>query len=161
LLPLRMSLNSIRRAEKAATSRLQIVANSCKTEQPHTLTPCRSVAEAGGWIMDAGSSSDVFLFEEYRFDPRGGLSRTENGELRQVSLGSRALAVLAVLVERAGDVVSKDEIMRAVWPGTTVEDANLTMQISSLRRALDAGRAGSSCILTVPGRGYRFIPEVA
>jgi DNA-binding winged helix-turn-helix (wHTH) protein/TolB-like protein len=111
--------------------------------------------------MDAGSSSDVFLFEEYRFDPRGGLSRrTKNGELRQVSLGSRALAVLAVLVERAGDLVSKDEIMRAVWPGTTVEDANLTMQISSLRRALDAGRAGSSCILNVPGRGYRFLPEV-
>jgi predicted ATPase/DNA-binding winged helix-turn-helix (wHTH) protein len=110
--------------------------------------------------MDAGSSSDVFLFEEYRFDPRGGLSRTENGELRQVSLGSRALAVLAVLVERAGDLVSKDEIMRAAWPGTTVEDANLTMQISSLRRALDAGRSGSSCILNVPGRGYRFLPEV-
>lgn len=111
--------------------------------------------------MDTSSSSDVFLFEEYRLDPRGGLSRrTENGELRQVSLGSRALAVLAVLVERAGDLVSKDEIMRAVWPGTTVEDANLTMQISSLRRALDAGRSGSSCILTVPGRGYRFLPEV-
>ena len=111
--------------------------------------------------MDTSSSSDVFLFEEYRLDPRGGLSRrTENGEFLQVSLGSRALAVLAVLVERAGDLVSKDEIMRAAWPGTTVEDANLTMQISSLRRALDAGRAGSSCILNVPGRGYRFLPEV-
>jgi DNA-binding winged helix-turn-helix (wHTH) protein/TolB-like protein len=156
-----MSLNSIRRAEKAATSRLQIVANPSKTEQPHTLTPCHPPPKLGVRIMDAGSSSDVFLFEEYRFDPRRGLSCTKNGELRQVSLGSRALAVLAVLVERAGDVVSKDEVMRAVWPGVTVEDANLTMQISSLRRALDAGRTGSSCILTVPGRGYRFIPEVA
>jgi predicted ATPase/DNA-binding winged helix-turn-helix (wHTH) protein len=112
--------------------------------------------------MDSDRSSDVFLFDEFRFDRRGGgLSRrTANGELLTVSLGSRALAVLGVLVERAGDLVSKDEIMRAVWPGMTVEDANLTMQISALRRALDAGRANTSCIQNVPGRGYRFYPAV-
>ena len=108
--------------------------------------------------MDPDHSSDVFLFDQFRFDRRGGgLSRrTANGELHPVRLGSRALEVLNVLVERAGDLVPKDEIMRAVWPGMTVEDANLTMQISSLRRALDAGRAGTSCIQNVPGRGYRF-----
>jgi len=107
-------------------------------------------------------SSNVFLFDQFRFDRRsGGLSRrTATGELLPVSLGSRALAVLDVLVERAGDLVSKDEIMRAVWPKTTVEDANLTMQISSLRRTLDAGRTGASCIQNVPGRGYRFHPAV-
>ena len=112
--------------------------------------------------MDTASPSDVFLFEQFRFDRRGGsLSRyTEDGGLMAISLGSRALAILGVMVERAGDLVSKDEIMSAVWPGTVVEDANLTVQMSALRRVLDAGRQGGSCILNVPGRGYRFLPAV-
>ena len=112
--------------------------------------------------MDADSTPDVILFEQFRFDRHGGVlsRRTADGEFLPVSLGSRALAVLGVLVERAGDLVSKDEIMRAVWPGTAVEDANLTMQISALRRALDSDWGGNSCILTVPGRGYRFLPKV-
>jgi adenylate cyclase len=112
--------------------------------------------------MDTASPSDVFLFEQFRFDRRGGsLSRyTEDGGLMAISLGSRALAILGVMVERAGDLVSKDEIMSSVWPGTAVEDANLTVQISALRRVLDGGRHGGSCILNVPGRGYRFLPEV-
>lgn len=112
--------------------------------------------------MDTGSSPGVFLFEQFRFDPRsGGLSRrTEDGEFRPVSLGSRAIAVLGVLVARAGDLVAKDDLMRAVWPGMTVGDANLTMHISALRRVLDADRSGNSCILNVPGRGYRFLPKL-
>jgi adenylate cyclase len=112
--------------------------------------------------MDAGTTPDVILFEQFRFDRHGGVlsRRAADGEFLPVSLGSRALAVLDALVERAGDLVSKDEIMRAVWPGTAVEEANLTMQISALRRALDADRGGNSSILTVPGRGYRFLPNV-
>ena len=50
--------------------------------------------------------------------------------------------------------------MTAVWPGTVVEEGNLTMQISALRRVLDRGRAQGSCIQTVPGRGYRFVAPV-
>jgi TolB-like protein/DNA-binding winged helix-turn-helix (wHTH) protein len=112
--------------------------------------------------MDTGISPDVFLFDQFRFDRRGGhLTRsTDDGGLVPVSLGSRALAVLGVLVERAGELVPRDEIMLAVWPATAVEEANLTVQISALRRALDAGREGPSCIVNVPGRGYRFLPEV-
>jgi TolB-like protein len=68
---------------------------------------------------------------------------------------------LGVLVERHGDLVSKDEIMDAVWPGTVVEDNNLTVQISALRRILDLGRGEGSCIQTVAGRGYRFVGAVA
>ena len=60
-----------------------------------------------------------------------------------------------------GDLISKAEIMHAVWPETVVEDNNLTVQISALRRVLDQGRAGGSCIQTVPGRGYRFVPSVS
>ena len=73
-----------------------------------------------------------------------------------MAIGSRALAVLSILMARQGDLVSKDEIMQAVWPGMVVEDNNLTVQISALRRVLDQGRAEGSCIQTIPGRGYRF-----
>ena len=77
-----------------------------------------------------------------------------------LAIGSRALDVLGVLVERPGDLVSRDEIMDAVWPGTMVEDGNLTVQISTLRRVLDQGRAEGSCIQTVRRRGYRFVAPV-
>jgi DNA-binding winged helix-turn-helix (wHTH) protein len=78
-----------------------------------------------------------------------------------VVIGARALAVLDILISRQGDLVSKDEIMQAVWPGTVVEDNNLTVQISALRRVLDRGRAEGSCIQTVSGRGYRFMAPVS
>ena len=68
--------------------------------------------------------------------------------------------MLGVLVERPGDLVSKDEILAAVWPGIAVEENNLTVQISTLRRILDQGRAEVSCIQTVPRRGYRFVAPV-
>jgi DNA-binding winged helix-turn-helix (wHTH) protein/TolB-like protein/Flp pilus assembly protein TadD len=113
-------------------------------------------------MMDAGSSPDVVVFEQFRFDRRAGtLSRQSKDDgLLAVGVGSRALAILGVLVERAGDLVSRDEIISAVWPGAAVEESNLTVQLSALRRVLDAGRAGGSCIQNVPGRGYRFLPDV-
>jgi TolB-like protein/DNA-binding winged helix-turn-helix (wHTH) protein len=75
-------------------------------------------------------------------------------------LGSRALDVLGTLVEQAGDLVSRDEFMAAVWPATVVEDTNLNMQIAALHRVLDDGRTNGSCIQTIPGRGYRFAVPV-
>ena len=77
-----------------------------------------------------------------------------------VVLGARAMDVLTALAEQAGDVVTKQALMAAAWPGLAVEDANLTVQISALRRVLDEGRDGASCIQTVIGRGYRFLPSV-
>ena len=111
--------------------------------------------------MDAHTSTDSFLFGQFRLDRLRGLSRFGlAGDPAPVSLGSRALDVLRVLIERHGDLVSKDEIMAAVWSGTTVEEANLTVQISTLRRVLDQANGGQSCIQTVPGRGYRFVLPV-
>ena len=77
-----------------------------------------------------------------------------------MALGSRALDLLVLLVTRYGDLVSKDEILSAVWPGLTVADSNLPTQIWALRRVLDRGRPNGSCIQTVARRGYRFIAEV-
>ena len=112
--------------------------------------------------MDALSSCDILLFGRFRFDRRGGFlfRRNEDGRYLPVSVGSRALAVLGALTERPGDLVTKDEIMRAAWAGTVVEEGNLTVQISTLRRVLDAGSEGGSCIQTVSGKGYRFVHSV-
>jgi len=109
-----------------------------------------------------GLAEDIFLFEGFRLDPQaGGLFRAdENSVLVPVAIGSRAIDLLIFLVKRHGVLVSKDEIMTAVWPGMIVEDSNLPTQISALRRVLDQERSNGSCIQTVAGRGYRFVAAV-
>jgi predicted ATPase/DNA-binding winged helix-turn-helix (wHTH) protein len=76
---------------------------------------------------------------------------------RPVRLGSRAFDILVFLIERAGEVVGKEELMARVWPQTFVEEANLKIQISALRRALGDGQGGNRYIATVVGRGYNFV----
>ena len=77
-----------------------------------------------------------------------------DGERRQ-SLGARTTDLLLALLRARGDVVSQQQLMAAAWPGRgAVEQANLTVQISALRKAF--GDAGAAIIITVPGRGYRF-----
>ena len=110
--------------------------------------------------MQALSSTDIFLFGRFRLDRRGLFRRDEGAALAPVAIGSRALDVLGVLLERPGDLLTRDEIMIAAWPGTVVQDNNLTVQISTLRRLLDQNGEQRSCIQTVAGRGYRFIAPV-
>jgi TolB-like protein len=112
--------------------------------------------------MDALTATDISLFEGFRLDRRGGVlfRRDQQGVFAPIAIGRRALDILGVLVERPGDLVSRDKIIEAVWPGTTVEDSNLNVQIAALRRLLDDGRAEGSCIQTVSGRGYRFVGPV-
>jgi DNA-binding winged helix-turn-helix (wHTH) protein/TolB-like protein len=108
-------------------------------------------------------ANDLFLFDGFRLDRRnGGLFRQDTaGGSVAVPVGSRALDVLTVLVGRSGELVSKDAIMNAVWPDVVIEEKNLTVQISALRRLLDDGRKDGSCIQTEAGRGYRFVSPVA
>jgi len=111
--------------------------------------------------MQGLAPSDIFLFENFRLDQRGVLlAPDDDGTFSPVPIGSRALDILRVLIERAGEIVSKDEIIAAVWPDTVVEDSNLPVQISALRRVLDNGRSSGSRIQTVAGRGYRFVAAV-
>jgi TolB-like protein len=72
-------------------------------------------------------------------------------------LGHRASELLCVLVAAKGALVTKDELLRLVWPGLTVEENNLQVQISALRKALQSGDDAQDYVVTVPGRGYRFI----
>ena len=74
-----------------------------------------------------------------------------------VELGSRAFDILMVLTEARGALVTKDEILSRVWPDTVVEENNLVVQISTLRKALGEDR---DFIRTVSGRGYRFVGEI-
>jgi len=76
---------------------------------------------------------------------------------KPVRLGSRAFDILAALVERAGEVVGKEELMARAWPQTFVEEANLKIQVSALRRALGDGQGGNRYIVTVIGQGYNFV----
>jgi predicted ATPase/DNA-binding winged helix-turn-helix (wHTH) protein len=99
----------------------------------------------------------VFNFEAFSLDPaRRALMHGDT----KVELGSRAFDVLLAMVRRHGKVATKSEIMDEVWPGVTVEENNLTTQVASVRRALGCGVDGRQFIVTVPGRGYRFIETV-
>src|SRR5258707_8692230 len=79
---------------------------------------------------------------------------------RPVRLGSRAFDILAALVERPGEVLGKEQLIARAWPQTVVEDSNLKIQVSALRRALGDGQGGNRYVLTVPGRGYNFVAPV-
>ena len=72
-------------------------------------------------------------------------------------VGRRAVAVLRPLVEHAGELVTKDELMAAAWNGLSVEEGNLTVQIAALRRVFSREAGGSAWIETLPRRGYRFV----
>jgi DNA-binding winged helix-turn-helix (wHTH) protein len=79
---------------------------------------------------------------------------------KPVPLGSRALEILIVLLERPGELISKQELMARVWPNIFVEPANLTVHMSALRRALRDGQKGNRFIINIPGRGYCFVASV-
>jgi len=79
---------------------------------------------------------------------------------KPVPLGSRALEILIALLERPGELISKQEIMARVWPNVYVGPENLTVHISALRRTLRDGRDGNRFIINIPGRGYKFVGSV-
>ena len=77
-----------------------------------------------------------------------------------LNLGSPALELLIVLVERAGQVVSKTELMTRVWPDVRVDDVSLRVHIAALRKALSNGEPGARYVVTLTGRGYCFVAPV-
>ena len=79
---------------------------------------------------------------------------------KPMRLGSRAFDILTALVERAGEVVSKEELFARAWPTTFVEEANLKIQVSALRRALGDGQGHNRYVVNVVGRGYSFVAPI-
>lgn len=79
---------------------------------------------------------------------------------KPVRLGSRAFDLLTALVQRAGEVVSRQELEACIWPKTIVEETSLRAHVHALRKALGDGRDGARFIANVPGRGYCFVAPV-
>ncbi len=101
--------------------------------------------------------SAIHEFGPFRLDL---VRRSLERDGRPIPLSGKALEILAVLLERRGEVVDKNELMRQVWPDTTVEENNITVAISALRKALNDTPA-AKWIVTTPGRGYSFVGQAA
>lgn len=99
----------------------------------------------------------TYVFGAFRFIP-GRQLLLRNGA--PVSIGARALDILSLLVKRAGELVSKEDLTKFVWPDTIVSEGNLKVNVAILRRALAEGSPGVAHIATNPGRGYRFVIPV-
>lgn len=99
----------------------------------------------------------IYEFEDYRLDA-GKMLLSRSGA--HIPLTPKVFDTLLLLVRRTGEVLEKDELIRTVWPDANVEENNLNQNISILRRALGENRGENRYIATIPGRGYRFIPEV-
>jgi len=100
---------------------------------------------------------DLYEFGSFRADAR---RKTLNRNDQPIPLPAKAFDVLYALLQRPGQTVLKDELMKEVWPDTFVEEGNLTQMISLLRKALEETGGGQSLIVTVPRQGYRFVGDL-
>jgi TolB-like protein/DNA-binding winged helix-turn-helix (wHTH) protein/Flp pilus assembly protein TadD len=101
--------------------------------------------------------NNFYEFGSYRLDPRRKLLLRDGDP---IVLTWKAFETLLVLVQQSGQVVSKEELMRTLWPRTFVEDSNLTQHISMVRKALGETPTDRRYIITYPGRGYSFVETV-
>lgn len=105
-----------------------------------------------------GAKTGCFYeFGEFRLEPDEQLLARNSCP---IPLTPKAFDLLVLLARNSGRLVTKDQIMRAVWPGSFVEEANLTVTVSTLRKALGDKERGSEHIETVPKKGYRFVAPV-
>ena len=100
----------------------------------------------------------AYVFDGFRLDLAR--RRLTDPDGRVLPLSARAYDVLAYLVENRARVVSKDELMRAVWSRVVVEENNLNQAIYNIRKALGDSREAPRFIVTVAGRGYQFIADI-
>ncbi len=107
--------------------------------------------------MTAKSRGD-YEFSGFRVETAG--RRLVDSQGNRVDISARAFDVLLYLIERRGEDVSKEHLLAAAWPGMVVEDNNLNQAITALRRAFGEQRSEPRYIMTVAGRGYRFVAAV-
>jgi predicted ATPase/DNA-binding winged helix-turn-helix (wHTH) protein/AraC-like DNA-binding protein len=109
-------------------------------------------------VSDPATRAATVAFGPFRLLPTQQLLLEAD---RPVRLGSRAFQILIALVERAGELVSKEELIARVWPNTVVEEASVRVHVAALRRILGDGQAGNRYVATIPGRGYCFVAPVS
>jgi eukaryotic-like serine/threonine-protein kinase len=103
------------------------------------------------------AAGTIYEFDPFRLNPR---DRTLLRGAEVVSLTAKVFDTLVLLVQNSGRLLPKDELMKALWPDSFVEEVNLSQNISVLRKALGESAQHPHYIVTVPGRGYRFAPAV-
>jgi DNA-binding winged helix-turn-helix (wHTH) protein len=103
------------------------------------------------------SLKHLYEFGSFQLDPPERLLLSDG---HPVPMTPKAFDLLVVLVERSGHLLEKDELLKAVWPGSFVEEGNLSVTVSALRKALNDDRGLHKYIETVSKRGYRFVADV-
>jgi DNA-binding winged helix-turn-helix (wHTH) protein len=106
---------------------------------------------------EPGGSGREILFGPFQLHLGERMLRRADRPLR---LGSRAREILVALVERAGEIVTKSELMQRVWPNIIVEEGTLRVHIAALRKTLEDGRSGARYVENVTGQGYRFVAPI-
>ncbi len=109
-------------------------------------------------MADRGVTSSAYSFGPFRLLPSRQLLLEGDRPLR---IGNRALDILTTLVERAGEIVTKEELIARVWPNTFVEEGNLRVHLAAIRKILGDGTAGNRYVVNIPGRGYRFVAPIS
>ena len=123
-------------------------------------SPQREAQKPSAFLSDAEGASDrvrFYEFDRFRIDTKRRLL-TRDGE--PIALKAKALDTLVLLVQHAGRLLEKEELMNRLWPDTAVEEANLTQNIFEVRKALGEVPGEQRFIATVARRGYRFVAEV-
>jgi TolB-like protein/DNA-binding winged helix-turn-helix (wHTH) protein/Tfp pilus assembly protein PilF len=108
-------------------------------------------------MLESSSQRSVFEFGPFRVD---GAQRLLVSDGKLVPIEPKVFDTLFALVEARGRLVSKEELLQRVWPGTFVEEGGLARNVSAIRRVLGEGAAGVQYIETIPKRGYRFVEPV-
>ncbi len=107
--------------------------------------------------MIKGDQKQIISFAEFKLDAA---HRRLLREGKTLPLNAKAFDLLVFLAENAGRVVTKDEILDAVWDNQFVEEANLKVQMSALRKALGERREEPRFLVTIPGKGYKFVADI-
>ena len=135
---------------------IKIGVHACKNHSPSR------IPRSSSKVLSMAAGTDQSAKQLYEFGPFRVDAEKEillRGD-QAVPLAPKTFQVLLVLMRNKKEVVTKDELMRAVWPDTFVEEANLSRNIFLLRKALGESPQDHQYIVTVPGRGYRFAEDV-
>jgi DNA-binding winged helix-turn-helix (wHTH) protein len=152
---------------ESPTSVLMIILGARRSEEPYAeedLEMLRTVAHSLELAMARSrvsetepSRDDQYSFAPFTLDP---IARTLRRDGETVPIGAKTFDLLVFLVERRGQVLTKEALLRGVWPETIVEEANLAQHVSSLRKILGEKAGENRYISTLPGRGYSFVAIV-
>ncbi len=120
--------------------------------------PSQDHTPEGAKPMMSQQTERIYVFGPFRVNA---VKRLLLRDDESVPITSKVFDTLLVLVEHSGEVLQKDQLMKALWPDTCVEENNLTQHVSMLRKALGERASDHRYIVTVPGRGYKFAADVS